>query len=65
MLRLIFLVIAAAIIWVAYTNWGTPLNVDKAVKDGTSVIKTEKSINRVIDSRNNTAKDNKEALDRI
>ena len=58
MLRLIFLVIAAALIWVAYTNWGTPLNVDKAVK-------TEKSINRVIDSRNNTAKDNQEALDKI
>lgn len=65
MFRLIFLVIVGAIIWVVYTNWGTPLNVDKAVKDGTSAIKTEKSINKVIDSRNNTAKDNKEALDKI
>lgn len=65
MMKLIVIIIAAAAIWFAYTNWGTPLNVDKAVKSGTSSIKTEKSIDRVINSRENTAKDNKEMLDQL
>ena len=46
-------------------NWGKPLNIDNAVKSGTSSIKTEKSIDRVINSRENTAKDNKEMLDKM
>lgn len=64
-MKFIALIIAAALIWFAYTNWGKPLNVDNAVKSGTSAIKTEKSIDRVIHSRENTAKDNKEMLDKI
>lgn len=65
MVKFIVFVIIAAALWVGYTNWGKPLNVDNAVKSGTSSIKTEKSIDRVINSRENTAKDNKEMLDKM
>lgn len=64
-MRLIFFIIAIAAIWFAYSNWGTPLNLEKAVQEGTSSIKTEKSIDRVIQGRQNTAQDNQAALDRI
>ena len=65
MVKFIVLVIAIAALWIGYTNWGKPLNVDNAVKRGTSSIKTEKSIDRVINSRENTAEDNKKMLDNI
>ena len=65
MVKFIVLVIAIAAIWIGYVNWGKPLNIDNAVKSGTSSIKTEKSIDRVINSRENTAKDNKEMLDKM
>ncbi len=65
MVKLIVFIIIAAILWIGYTNWGKPLNIDNAVKSGTSSIKTEKSIDRVINSRENTAKDNKEMLDKM
>ena len=63
--KIIVFILAVAAIWFAYTNWGTSLNVDKAIQQGTSNIKTEKSIDKVIHGRENTAKDNQEALDKI
>lgn len=65
MMKLIVLIIAAAALWIGYTNWGKPLNVNNAVKSGTATIKTEKSIDRVINSRENTAKDNQKMLDQL
>lgn len=65
MMKFIVVIIAAAAIWFAYTNWGTPMKTDKAVKSGTSSIKTEKTIDRVINGRENTAQDNKEMLDQM
>ena len=65
MMKLIIFIIAALAIWFSYTNWGKPLNIDNAVKSGTSSIKTEKSIDKVIHSRENTAKDNQEVLDKL
>ncbi len=65
MVKFIILVIAAAALWIGYINWGKPLNTDKAVQSGTSSIKTEKSIDRVIHSRENTANDNKKMLDKM
>lgn len=64
-MKFIIFVIAIAAIWFGYVNWGKPLNIDNAVKSGTSTIKTEKSIDRVINSRENTAKDNQEMLDKM
>ena len=63
-MKIIVFIIAIAAIRFAYTNWGTPLNVDKAIQQGTFNIKTEKSIDKVIHGRENTAKDNQEALDK-
>lgn len=64
-MKLIVFIIAIAAIWFAYTNWGTPLNINNAVEKGTSSIKTEKSIDRVIQGRKNTAEDNQRMLDKI
>lgn len=65
MTKFIIGIIALVAIWFAYTNWGTPMNTDKTVKQGTSSIKTEKTIDKVINGRENTAKDNKEMLDQL
>lgn len=64
-MKFIIALIAIAAIWFSYTNWNTQLNTDKAVKNGTTSIKTEKTIDKVINGRENTAKDNKEMLDQM
>lgn len=56
-MRLIILVIVVAIAWFAYTNLGKPANFDSAVKDGTSKIKTEKTIGNVINRREGMAEE--------
>ena len=54
MMRIIAIIIIAAIGWFAYTNWGSvPKNVD--VQKSENAIKQEKTIQRVINTRQNDA----------
>lgn len=54
MIRLIVIIIIAAAGWFAYTNWGSMTkNVD--MEKSENAIKQEKTIQRVINTRNNDA----------
>lgn len=56
MIRLLIILIAAAGVWFAYTNWGSlTKNVD--IKDAENAIKQEKTIQNVMHTRSDRAQE--------
>ncbi len=64
MIRLIAIIVIAAIGWFAYTNWGSVTkNVD--MEKSENAIKQEKTIQKVINTRNNDAAATEEVTKRF
>ena len=51
-MRLIVFLIVMAMIWFGYNNFGKSLNVNKAVQTGQQSFQQEKTIDRVMNTRN-------------
>ncbi len=64
MIRLIVIIVIAAIGWFAYTNWGS-MTKNVNMEKSENAIKQEKTIQRVINTRNNDAAATDEVKERF
>ena len=64
-MKLIIFLIIAAIVWFGYTNLGKPLNLNKATQSGQQAFQQEKTIDRVINTRNRMNSDADAMKERI
>ena len=63
MIRIIIVVLVAAVLYFAYTNFSSiNKNVEKSVKSGSDQIKSEKIINTVDATRKNSIKESEGAV---